>query len=561
MKRIKLIIAIVAAAGALTLQAQSVFKSSLPVKPGKGVTVAGTVECDGRPVAGVVVSDGYELTKTDKKGAYYLKSKKQNPQVFMTIPSGYEAVREDVVPQFWADFNFPADQYERHDFQLRKVDNSKHAIIYLADIHLANQRNDVKIFQTDYTNRICQEVKRLEGEGIPVYTINLGDGSWDNYWRAHKFNIHDLRRVLNEADYPTPFFNVMGNHDNDGGIPTCEDIDFKASLPYQQAFGPRYYSMNIGDVHYVVLDDIQYINEATDSPLYPGVAGRRNYKECFTPEQLAWLRKDLAEVSRDTPVVLNMHGQMFKWAAPDGSSYRIRTDKESTEELLSILAPYADVHSFCGHSHKQGTVRPADHPNLVEHNISGTSGGWWRTRATGLKNLCPDGTPTAFEVLTADGKELIWDHVPYEFDSDKKFFVWDSNGLRDYYENSDEVKAFLNNYKQWRPAKKIPQDYVYVNLWSWDPKGKLTITENGKELTVEPVNEENPYYTLSYALRCTLWVNMVELKSFQKPQKFQLFRAKASTADAPVTVTWTDPFGRQTTETLSRPAPFALYLL
>ncbi len=32
--------------------AQSAFKSSLPVKPAKGVTVSGTVECDGQPVAG-----------------------------------------------------------------------------------------------------------------------------------------------------------------------------------------------------------------------------------------------------------------------------------------------------------------------------------------------------------------------------------------------------------------------------------------------------------------------------------------------------------------------------
>lgn len=65
--------------------AQSAFKSSLPVKPAKGVTVSGTVECDGQPVAGIKVSDGYEVTKTDKNGAYYLKSKKKNPQVFISF--------------------------------------------------------------------------------------------------------------------------------------------------------------------------------------------------------------------------------------------------------------------------------------------------------------------------------------------------------------------------------------------------------------------------------------------------------------------------------------------
>ena len=157
MKLYKLSLTAAALAFAVAVNAQSTFKSSLPVKPGKGVTVAGTVECDGKPVAGVTVSDGYEVTKTDKKGAYYLKSKKQNPQVFITTPSGYEAVREDVMPQFWADFTMPADKYERLDFCLKKTDNKKHAVIFLADIHLANERNDVDIFSGPYVDRIKEE--------------------------------------------------------------------------------------------------------------------------------------------------------------------------------------------------------------------------------------------------------------------------------------------------------------------------------------------------------------------------------------------------------------------
>ena len=104
----------------------------------------------------------------------------------------------------------------------------------------------------------------------------------------------------------------------------------------------------------------------------------------------------------------------------------------------------------------------------------------------------------------------------------------------------------------------MPDNYVYVNLWAWDPKGKLTITENGKELPVEIVTEENPLYVASYMVRNTIWLNQVENKGYQKPRKFQLFRAKASAPDAPVTVFWTDCFGKETKETLSRPAPFTL---
>ncbi|MDE7437287.1 MAG: calcineurin-like phosphoesterase C-terminal domain-containing protein [Muribaculaceae bacterium] len=552
------------------LYAQSIYKSNLPVKPAKGVTVAGTVECDGKPVSGVVVSDGYEVTKTDKKGAYYLKSKKQNPQVFITAPAGYEPVREDAVPQFWADFTLPADKYERHDFRLNKVDNKKHATILITDVHLANQRNDVEIFKTDYVDKIRNVVKEYEAQGIPVYTLNLGDASWDINWYGHDFKIDKFRKTLNDANYPTAVYSVMGNHDNDPHTPCDENTDFNASLPYQKAMGPRYYSQNIGDVHYIFLDNIHYKNMPEKEEVYYDIKSKRNYIEDFTPEQLDWLRKDLANVPYDTPLVIAMHGPIFRWKALGASKkwteitpdVMIRTEKKSTLELLDILKPYKEIHTVSGHTHKQCTVKlPADVINLTEHNISGTSGAWWRTRATGLKNLCPDGTPTAFEVFDFNGPELIWTHKTFEYPYERTFTAWDMNKVKEYFSTNEEVQTFRRLYPNWTDYADLPENYIYVNLWSWDPDGKLTITENGKELPIEMVVEENPIYTLSYPLRMSLWINNWNSSRYKNPSKFQLFRAKASTADAPVEISWTDNFGRETKETLNRPADFKLHQL
>lgn len=541
-----------------TLCAQSTYKSTLPVKPKKGITVAGTVECDGKPVAGVTISDGYEVTKTDKKGAYYLKSKKQNPQVFISIPSGYEAWQDDVMPQFWADFTLSANEYERLDFRLNKVDNKNHAMLFVTDIHLANQRNDVAIFSNEYVERLRKEADRLKAEGKRVYTMHLGDGTWDLYWYAHKYPIGEMRNTLNKADYPTPFFNVMGNHDNDGAVIAGPDADLQASLPYQKAFGPRYYSFNAGDVHYVVLDNIEYINTPAQSN-FEGIKGKRNYNENFTPEQLEWLRKDLTDIPYDTPIVIGMHSPALRWTNNQGTAYKLKTEKESTRELMSILKPYKDVHAFSGHSHRQCIVRtPAEEQNLTDHNISGTCGAWWRTSATGLKNLCPDGTPAAFELFTADGKDLKWKHLAYEYPEDRTFYAWDMNSIKDYMQTSGEARAFKNLYPKWTDYSDVPDNYVYVNLWAWDPEGKLTITENGKELPVEIISQENPLFLLSYMLRTTLWMNIVDSKGAEKPRKFQLFRAKASAPDTPVEISWTDYFGNETRQTLSRPTPFSL---
>ena len=85
MKRI-LSICAVALLATTTVFAQSDFKSQLPVKNRKGATIMGVVEADGKPLQGVAVSDGYEITLTDKKGCYWLNSEKKNRNVFITIP-------------------------------------------------------------------------------------------------------------------------------------------------------------------------------------------------------------------------------------------------------------------------------------------------------------------------------------------------------------------------------------------------------------------------------------------------------------------------------------------
>lgn len=561
MKFLRLTLWTVAVTGALCMNAQSTYKSSLPVKPGKGVTVAGTVECEGKPVMGVVVSDGYEVTKTDKKGAYYLKSKKQNPQVFITTPSGYDVWREDAVPEFWADFTQPADKYERHDFRLKKQDNKKHAIIYITDVHLANERNDVDIFTGPYAEKIREEVEKLNKQGIPVYTLNLGDSQWDMYQYGHKFSIADFRKALNKANYPTAVYSVMGNHDNDGHTPADDNTDFKASLPYQKALGPRYYSQNIGDAHYIFLDNIHYINDPAPEKTYFDMQNKRNYVEDFTPEQLDWLRKDLANVSYDTPIMLAMHGPILRWRGAT-TKIRVRTDEKSTQELFDILKPYKNVHNFTGHSHKQCLVRlPEDQQSFLDHNISGTCGSWWRTRSTGLKNLCPDGTPTGYELVTVDGPEIKWDHKTFEYEPDRQFFAWDMNMLKDYFKNNAEMQAFLNMYPKWTDYSDQPDNAILINLWAWDPAGKLKVTENGKEIPYEMVMIENPLYTTSYMVRNTVWLNAWDVNKYQNPRKFPLIVAQATTADAPIEISWTDVFGKETKSTLKRPAPFTLEYL
>lgn len=106
----------------------------------EGATIKGVVYCGLEPVAGVRVSDGFETAVTDADGYYWLASDKRQGYVFVSLPSGYEAESTDTTaPAFWAPLAEAADVCEQHDFELRRVDQSRHVMIVAADLHLANR--------------------------------------------------------------------------------------------------------------------------------------------------------------------------------------------------------------------------------------------------------------------------------------------------------------------------------------------------------------------------------------------------------------------------------------
>ena len=73
----------------------------------------------------------------------------------------------------------------------------------------------------------------------------------------------------------------MGNHDNDPYV----QGDAPGQLSYCRTLGPNYYSFNLGKVHYVVLDDIDWINTGGSDC----VLGSRDYNRVVSLAQMTWL--------------------------------------------------------------------------------------------------------------------------------------------------------------------------------------------------------------------------------------------------------------------------------
>ncbi|MCQ2136575.1 MAG: hypothetical protein MJY67_06620, partial [Bacteroidales bacterium] len=192
-----------------------------PVVPASGSTVYGVVKCGDEPIKDVVVSDGYEVVTTDLNGVYQLKSAKKNKYVFISIPSGYEVASDGVLPLFHKKLTKSASTVERVDFELFDAgDQTKHTILYLADMHLANRTNDKKQFRV-FTDELA--AYRRDHPDEKVYAITQGDMTWDLYWYSKNYCFEQYLNEYKEAVSGLQIIHTKGNHAHDKNATSDKD--------------------------------------------------------------------------------------------------------------------------------------------------------------------------------------------------------------------------------------------------------------------------------------------------------------------------------------------------
>jgi hypothetical protein len=552
-----------------TATAQSTFQSALKAKAKGGANIYGVVECDGKPVQGVAVSDGYQIVLTNKKGQYALQSEKRNGNVFITIPSGYEAVcvGDDVVPPFWAELNGDVKSAERHDFALKAVNNDKHVVVAAADIHIANHHNDLSNFRDVFIPQLKEEIEQYRKAGIPVYTFCLGDSTHEIYWYDYLFDIGDFRKLLAQIKYPTPLFNTMGNHDNDGATPCNENTDFNATAKYRKAFGPTYYSVNIGKVHYVMLDNIHYIN-APGGKKAKGIVGARNYTCDITPEQLAWLKKDLELVTdKSTPIVVGVHSPIYRYKNGMKGKINSTLAEPSASEFAALLQPFSNVHIISGHAHRNRTTygcddkNQTDIANIIDHNIVAVSGSLWYSSGFGGPMLGSLGEPAGCKIFTIDNKDIKWYFNPTQLPAKEQFRCFDMNAVRDYFKRNGEVRVFIDHFPERTDYAEWETDNaVMIHVWDWANDWKIKVTENGKELKVTRKKAENPQMLVGLDIPNTLWLHKFDKKNNKRKMHPHMFHVVTSAPNTTIEVTVTDRFGNEYHQTMERPKPFSVHM-
>ena len=375
---------------------------SLPAFPfsllNKGKKIYGKVSDGKQGIAGVVVSDGYSVVLTNKKGVYSFEANKDATLVWLSTPAGYEFIAENSIARHYHSLN----GQESYNFKLAKLNKADdhHKFILWADPQIRNKKDVKQMMETAVPDTI--EVIKSLGTEIPVHGICVGDMIWDF---QEFFADYDKAVGL----MGIPFFQTLGNHDMDyrkGGDETS-DVTFKAT------YGPTYYSFNRGKAHYVVMDNVRYLGT------------ERNYDGFFTTEQLSWLAKDLEHVSKDQLLIINVHIPVYNSVL-------------NNKDFYQVLSGFSNVHVMSGHTHYNANNITN---GIFEHNHGTVCGAWW----TGP--VCEDGTPRGYGVYEVIGNELKWYY--------KSTGVPKEHQLDIYLDRLEGQNRMIANVWNWDPEWKV----------------------------------------------------------------------------------------------------------
>ena len=516
--------------------------------PGK-TTYGRVVDWDGNPVKGVAVSDGVLVTTTDDKGCYWLASQRKYGYVFISVPGGYRVAVNRTIPQFFRRFTTARyTDYEILNFVLEPENNKTHRVVVYTDTHLANRTNDVSQFTSVFKPDLKAQVEKARSEGVPIYGLTLGDLAWDQYWYDNQYSLENYYKTMSDLDIPV--YNAPGNHDNDPYVAN----DFGAEAAFRKWIGPTYYSFNIGDVHYILMDNTVFNNKGGAQ----GVLGDvQDYTEGFTSDELKWLRADLSHVPAGSTVFFGTHIQYSSrpsYKTGGDFSYSYSMPAQFRTELVELFSGY-DVHYLSGHTHISYTNEFTD--NLMEHNIAAVCGTWWWTGyyTNGKCNICRDGTPQGSKVFYISGSEVKWRWKPMGHDENYQFRVYDLNNCLIskalYCKSGTKITdAFFSEYVHGYDVQRS-DNKLLVNVFDYDDKWTVTASEGGKALSVKRVDTYDPLHVVHFNTR-RMDTNSTAM-TFPTLMTSHMFEVSAVTVTSPVTITVTDRFGRQYVETVSRP--------
>lgn len=349
-----------------------------------------------RGLRNVRVSNQREVVLTDRRGRWQLPLLDGGETIFYVVkPKGYAPpVSAEQLPRF-AYTHKPAGSPGLRfpgvaptgplpasiDFPLRRqAEPATFQAIFFGDTQPRDLR-EVDYFKHDI-------VEELIGQTQAKFGVTLGDIVFDN---LAVMEPHNAAVAL----IGIPWWNVIGNHDVNTDAATAADFDDT----YNRIYGPSYFSFDYGPVHFISLNNVNWVPPAergTNSP---------TWRPALEAQQLEWLKHDLALVPEKQLVVLMMHIPL--------------NDMRNAQDVYRLIEKRPYSFSISGHTHwmdhrflrrEDGWMGVAQHHHVV--NVT-ACGSWWTGQPDeqGIPHATmSDGAPNGYSVLTFKDRGVTVDY-------------------------------------------------------------------------------------------------------------------------------------------------------
>lgn len=293
---------------------------------------------------GVAVSNQDTVVITDGSGAFQMPAPRGTAVVFVSVPEGYRSTSS-----FWRK---ATDDLE---FALVASPAARaFTFVHASDTHISPQT----VARTRLLRAVTDSLR-------PDFVLVTGDLVRDalRVGEAEARGYYDLFAAERRL-FQSPVFTVPGNHEVFGIETQRSKVDPAHPLfgrgMYRHYFGPDYYSFTRGGVHFVALNTVDM-----DGQWYHGHVDST---------QLAWLRRDIAAIPADMPVVTFNHIPFYMTAdqvngyddeppAPTlitvNGKAQFRHAVSNAADVLAILGARRPVLALGGHIHFAETIERA----------------------------------------------------------------------------------------------------------------------------------------------------------------------------------------------------------
>ena len=362
--------------------------------------ITGTVsDQNGSPIAGVAVSDGFSVARTDSNGHYSLQTCEDTYYIYYSTPADcVVSQNEHNQPAFYTKYSAEQTVY---DFTLTKMESgaeSQFSLFVMADPQVRDTK-EIGYFRDETVPAFNTHAATKASAGVPCYGVTLGDIVYSEYGgRAPQSepNTQDLMEPMRDEmkSFNIPVFQTIGNHDytyfgpddaNKTNLNLWPGSSFqiKTQRAFEDMFGPINYSWNRGDAHIIHMRNI-YFTEEAESALKSG-----KYVMGFTDEQYEWLKQDLQFVPVDKLIIFCVHIPVWN---------RVGNDYPNGANVVNLLRRYTNLRILSGHNHYM-RYREC-YKNVKEHTIAAVCGAWWSSKTNG------DGAPNGYGVFDIDRTEI-----------------------------------------------------------------------------------------------------------------------------------------------------------